>query len=134
VEVTNLAKADVHSGSAASMGATIGGSLDLKRKKGAFGTEAFRPTVFAGYETNNRQKIAGTALTYSNPRFFANADFTYRAADNYKAGNGTEIPYSQFTKYNMSVIAGYKLSERQHVEASVIYDHAVDVGYPALPM
>ncbi len=134
VEITNLAKANVHGGQSGSTGATIGGSLDLEREKSSFGEKAFNGTAFAGFETNNQQKILGTALSYSNARFFTDVDFTFRDAENYKAGGGEEILYSQFTKYNVSAITGYKIGEHQHVEASVIYDHAVDVGYPALPM
>ncbi len=135
VEITNLAKANVHSGQSGSTGATIAGSLDLVRKKSFFDEErTFGGTAFAGFEANNRQKIAGSTLSYSGPGFFTDVDFTFRDAGNYKAGGGEEILYSQFTKYNVSAIAGYKMDEHQHIEASVIYDHALNVGYPALPM
>src|SRR5690606_125165 len=66
--------------------------------------------------------------------FFTNVDLTFRDAENYKAGGGREVLYSQFTKYNASAVVGYKIKQHQHIEASVIYDHAVNVGYPALPM
>lgn len=135
VEITNLARANVHSGpSGPSGGATIAGSLDLVRKKSFFGEKNLKGSVFSGFESNNLQKIAGTALSFSQPKFFADIDFTWRNAKNYKAGNGNEILYSGFTKYNMSVITGFKINEHEHIETSVIYDQAVDVGYPALPM
>lgn len=135
VEISNLAKADVHSGQEGSAGgATIAGSVDLVRRKGTFNDAGFDAMVFSGFETNNRQKIAGTSLSYSKSRVFTDANVTYRKAQNYKAGGGEEVLYSPFTKFNMSAIAGYKINEHQHIEASLIYDRATDVGYPALPM
>ena len=135
VEVTNLARATIHSGSASSTGgSTIAGTLDLVRKKGSFGQSALNGMAFTGFETNNKQKIVGGSLNYSHPKFFSDVDFTIRDAVNYRAGGGQEIQYSQFTKYNISAQAGYKIQEHQQIEASLIYDKAVDVGYPALPM
>ena len=135
VEVTNLSKANIHSGqSGAVNGATIAGSIDLVRRQSGFENGGFRGSVFTGLETANMQKIAGLALQRSCDVFFTDVDFTYRDADNYKAGGGKEILYSQFTKYNVSAIAGWKINDHGQVTGSLIYDRAVDTGYPALPM
>ncbi|ODS87562.1 MAG: hypothetical protein ABS46_00080 [Cytophagaceae bacterium SCN 52-12] len=135
VETTNLASATVHNGPSGSTGgATVAGSLDLVRKKGSFGRGGFNSSIFGGFEANNRLKTGGTGVAYSGETFFANADVTYRHADNYRAGGGTEIRNSGFSKLNMSAIAGYKADEHRHLEASLIFDRASDVGYPALPM
>ncbi len=135
VETTNLARATVHSGPSGSAGgSTIAGSLDLARKKGTFGRGELTGSVFGGFEANNRQKTGGTGVAYSGETFFANADVTFRNAGNYRAGGGTEILYSGFKKLNMSAIAGYKAGEHRQLEASLIFDRASDVGYPALPM
>lgn len=135
VEITNLSQANIHSGQAgAANGATIAGSVDLVRRQSGFGGKTFSGSVFTGIESSNNQKIAGTTLQHSSEKFFADIDFTYRDAENYKAGGGTKILYSQFTKYNVSAIGGYKISPHQQLKASLIYDRAIDVGYPALPM
>lgn len=135
VEITNFSKANISSGpSGASHGGTIAGNIDLVRKRAGFNNAGFKGSLFSGFESVNQQLIAGTGISYSSDQFFTNLDFTYRDADNYKAGGGDEIMYSQFTKYNLSAIAGYKLTDHQSVEASLIYDRATDVGYPALPM
>ncbi|MBX2954450.1 MAG: TonB-dependent receptor [Leadbetterella sp.] len=150
VEITNLAKATVHSGQSGSAGgATIAGSIDLSRRKTGFSVkqsggdapgetsrgEASRGgMVFTGFETNNRQKIAGFSLFHSGEKLFADVDFTFRDAENYRAGGKREIEFSPFTKYNVSVISGWKIAEHRELEASLIYDRAVHVGYPALPM
>lgn len=135
VEITNLARANIHSGQTGSLGgSTVAGSLDLVRSKSFFGERLLKGAAFTGFETNNQQKIAGTQLSYSSPKIFTDIDFTYRSAKNYKAGGGEEVLYSQFLKYNMSATAGYNINGHQYIEASLIYDRAVNVGYPALPM
>lgn len=135
VEITNLSSADIHNGQSGAMhGATIAGGIDLVRQQSSFESPGFKGRVFTGFETNNRQKIAGTKLQYVGRTFFTDLDFTYRDAENYKAGGSQEILYSQFSKYNLSAVTGLKIRENKMVKASVIYDRALDVGYPALPM
>lgn len=135
VEITNFSKANIITGNSGSEhGGTIAGSIDLIRRKTGFGKNSWGGSVFSGFETVNKQKIIGTDLHYSADKFYTNLDFTYRDAENYKAGGNQEILYSQFTKYNLSAIAGIKINDKQSVEASMIYDRATDVGYPALPM
>jgi iron complex outermembrane receptor protein len=135
VETSNLSKAVVKSGQAgAAHGATVAGSIDLVRKKAGFGAAAMQTGIVTGYESNNRQRILGADWQIVRPGFYADLDFTYRKADNYKAGDKQEILYSQFTKYNLSAITGFKWNDHQQLEASLIFDNASDIGYPALPM
>lgn len=135
VEITNLSKADVHSGqSGAANGATIAGSIDLVRRKSGFNNTGFKGSLFTGFEGSNQQKIAGLTLQYATNKYFTDMDFTIRDAENYSAGGGKEILYSGFTKYNMSLTSGFKINEHQQLSASIIYDKATNIGYPALPM
>lgn len=135
VEITNLSKADVQSGQSGAMhGSTIAGSIDLIRNQGVFDNSGWNGMVMLGLESNNYQQIAGTKLNYQGKRFFSNIDFTFRDADNYKAGKRLEVLYSQFRKYNTSGAFGFQINEHQALKASVIYDLATNVGYPALPM
>jgi len=135
VEISNLSEAAISSGQqGAENGATIGGSIDLKRRKTGFNETGWKVGVNTGGESNGEQKIAGAELQYANNSFYFNTDIMYRDAENYKAGGNREVLHSQFTKYNLSAISGFKLSENQAIEGSFIYDEANDVGYPALPM
>lgn len=135
VEVSNLSEATVASGQQASChGATIGGSIDLKRNQFNLREDGWNGSLTSGFESNNQQKIIGAALGYTNQKFFAHVDFMNRDAENYKAGEGKEINFSQFTKYNISVNAGYFINKKNVLETSFIYDRATNVGYPALPM
>lgn len=135
VEIANLSTININSGHAsATGGSTIAGTMDLKKKKGSFAAKDLSGTTYFGLETNNLQKIFGTSMSFKHPKLFLDIDFTFRDANNYKSGGGNEVDYSQFTKYNVSSIIGYNINKHQHIEASIIYDHAVDVGYPALTM
>ncbi|MBX2932565.1 MAG: hypothetical protein KF781_11530 [Chitinophagaceae bacterium] len=140
VENTNLSLAKIKEGQSGSeYGGTIAGSIDLIRRKTGFKQEKkLTGSAFAGFESNNKQQIYGATLNYSSPQFFTDIDFTYRNAKNYQSGyksnQSNTILYSQFTKYNISAITGFKINDKQVIEASLIYDKATDVGYPALPM
>lgn len=135
VEVSNLSEATICSGQeGARFGSTIGGSIDLKRNLNNFGNQKWNFNFHSGFETNNQQKIIGTALNYSDSLFCVDTDIMLRDAENYKAGNNKEVLFSQFKKLNFSFTSGFKLSKNKLVEGSLIYDKATDVGYPALPM
>lgn len=135
VEISNLSKALISDGqSGAEHGGTIAGSIDLVRRKSGFGNQGWGGSFFTGGESVNYQKIIGSTVQYSGEHVFADLDVTYRDAENYFAGGRKEVLYSQFTKYNISAITGIKINENQHLEASLIFDEATDVGYPALPM
>lgn len=135
VEVSNLSEVTVTSGQeGACFGATIGGAIDLKRNRNQFGLPKWDFNMNSGYEFNNRQKIIGMSVNYADSLFYSDTDFMFRDASNYKAGNSKEILFSQFRKMNFSTALGYKLGNTKLVEASVIYDKATNVGYPALPM
>jgi iron complex outermembrane receptor protein len=135
VEISNLSAAKIANGQQGSChGTTIGGAINLERNKNNFGTENWKFNVNTGYESVNSQKIIGTNIQFKNTKFYNDANFMLRNANNYKAGNNMEIPYSQFHKFNISETIGVKLNDKNLAEASVIYDKATDVGYPALPM
>lgn len=135
VEISNLSEAEISSGQKGSChGNTIGGAVDLKRRKSGFGEKKWNFSVNSGFETANLQKIFGVGSGFKSENFYTDISFMMRNAENYKAGGNTEIPFSQFGKINISGISGVKIGENKFAEVSVIYDKATDVGYPALPM
>ncbi|WP_350284866.1 TonB-dependent receptor [uncultured Croceitalea sp.] len=135
VDVSNLSDIHVASGQqGAQHGAVIGGAIDLRLEKGNFKPEDWVGSVETGFESNNAARIVGAELNYSNNAFYVDTDIIYRKAENYVAGGGEEVNFSQFEKYNLSLNGGYKLNDDQKLVASFIYDEARDVGYPALPM
>ena len=111
VEVSNLSEATISSGQQGSChGNTIGGTIDLKRSQRRFAKSGWEFIVNSGFESNNRQKIIGSAINYADSLFYIDTDVMFRDADNYKAGNNKEIEFSQFRKLNFSATSGYKLN------------------------
>ncbi len=135
VDVSNLSEVHVKSGQqGAENGSTIGGGIDLKLQKSSFNKEVLNVGFDTGYETNGNAKIASAELNFSNNKYFLNADAIYRKSDNYKAGGNKEILYSQYEKYNISAVAGAKISKNGAIIGAIIFDRATNVGYPALTM
>ncbi|WP_413998032.1 TonB-dependent receptor plug domain-containing protein [Flavobacterium sp. W1B] len=135
VEVSNLSEATIVSGQqGGNHGATIGGAVDLKRNRSGFTALGWDTSINTGFETNGKQKIVGTSINYGGSSFYLDTDFMYRNAENYTAGNKQVVLFSQFKKINISATSGFKFDENKLIEASLIYDKATDVGYPALPM
>lgn len=135
VDVSNLSEAEIGSGQqGAAFGSTIGGGINLKLDKSNFKPTGWTGTLESGFETNNAMRVFGGELNYSDETFYFNLDGIYRKADNYKAGGNKEVHFSQFEKYNFSVSTGYKLTTDKSISATLIYDEANDVGYPALTM
>ena len=135
VDVSNLAQAQIGSGQQGSVfGSTIGGGINLKLDKGNFRSTGWNGRLESAFESNNLMRVFGGALNYSDEKFYLDTDIIYRKADNYKAGGNQTIQFSQFEKYNFSINSGYKLAKDKSISATIIYDKASNVGYPALTM
>ncbi|APD07771.1 hypothetical protein UJ101_02271 [Flavobacteriaceae bacterium UJ101] len=135
VDISNLEKIDLNSGQGgAQYGHTLGGGINMGLRKGSFNDIGLQSKIDLGYETNGAGKIGGFETNYSTNKFYLNMDGIVRDYEDYKAGNGEKVEYTQFTKYNASTNLGYLLNEKQTLEGLFILDYAKDVGYPALPM
>jgi iron complex outermembrane receptor protein len=136
VESNNLSTIDIKSGQEGSLhGATVAGSIDLKRKNTPFGLQKkFNSAYQTGFEFNNNQLFNLGNLSYSSDKFVADGSISFRKAGNYYDGNNDEINHSQYNKFNTSVGLAYKTSELSSIRVDAIYDRAKDVGFPALPM
>ncbi|TDS12938.1 iron complex outermembrane receptor protein [Sphingobacterium paludis] len=136
LEVNNLATVDIASGQSGNMhGATVGGSIDLKRRNTAF---AERPTWSGAYQTgfefNNKQVFNLGNVSFADQRFVFDGSASFRKAGNYSDGLGNEVRHSQYTKLNSAVGMAYKTGRLSSVRVDAIFDQAKDVGFPALPM
>ena len=146
VESGNLQSISLNSGLNGNPQATgnIGGALDLKLRKAGFlndrslhGLNGLNAQV--GYETNGNVQVYGADGSHSSQSFYVNAGAFFRHADNYKAGDGKKVQFSQFQKVNAFLNSGFKFPPnrgdgRGALEATFIFDRATDVGYPALNM
>ena len=136
VESSNLQSILLNSGLNGNPQSTgnIGGSLDLKLRKAGFNADPFHVNADVGYETNGHLQVYGADASFSTQRFYTNGGVFYRHADNYKEGGGRKVEFSQFQKVNAFANAGVKLTDRNILEGTFIFDRATDVGYPALNM
>lgn len=135
VEISNLSEAEISSGQQGSThGATIGGAIDLKRNRTGLKYNGWQLDANIGFETNGNRRILGSKANYSTEKFFLDTDVLFRDAENYEAGGNRKIQFSQFRKLNFSGTTGLAIDNHKLVEASLIYDRATGVGYPALPM
>lgn len=135
VDVSNLSQAHIASGQQGTEhGNTIGGAINLELDRGNFKETGLYGGVETGFESNNQMSVVGAEINYSDSNYYVDTDIIYRKAENYFTGGDEEVEFSQFEKYNVSANGGYKLAEDQALTASLIYDEARDVGYPALTM
>ncbi|ALJ05503.1 TonB-dependent receptor [Pseudalgibacter alginicilyticus] len=136
VESNNLSEIVIKSGQEGSLhGATLAGSIDLKRKSTAFGlSKKWNGAYQTGFEFNNSQIFNLGNLSYSSSKFVADGSISYRKAENYSDGNNNKINHSQYNKFNTSFGIAFKTSYLSSVRVDAIFDKATDVGYPALPM
>nr|WP_228375177.1 MULTISPECIES: TonB-dependent receptor [Chryseobacterium] len=136
LESNNLSSIDIKSGQQGSMhGATIAGSIDLKRKSTPFGLEKKWGGAYqTGFEFNNKQAFNLGSVSYSGNRFVIDGSISYRKAGNYDNGNGDEVKHSQFTKFNTGLGVAYKTGPLSSLRVDAIFDMAKNVGFPALPM
>lgn len=112
----------------------IGGSIDLKLRKAGFEATPQQYNVAVGYEANGRLQTYGADAALSSSRCYTNLGAFYRHASNYRAGDGSQVQFSQFQKVNAFWNGGWQPADGHIVEATVILDRATDVGYPALNM
>ncbi|MBZ4190541.1 TonB-dependent receptor plug domain-containing protein [Niabella beijingensis] len=136
VESNNLSAIDIKSGQEGSLhGATVAGSIDLKRKSTPFSLEKkWGGSYQTGFEMNNKQFFNLGNVSYSTNRFVADGSVSYRKAGDYYDGNNDEVKHSQYNKFNTSLGMAYKTSPFSALRVDAIFDVAKDVGFPALPM
>ncbi|MBD78420.1 MAG: hypothetical protein CL840_05840 [Crocinitomicaceae bacterium] len=133
IEPINLKKAEVSCHSNASMqGSNVGGSLNLRTRKAKFSTIAGElngslNSVSMGQDFSGGVNLGGKKLAIR-------MNGAIRNHDNYKAGGGEIIKYTQYQKQNLSINLRNRLGEKWILEGDYLYDEANDVGFAALPM
>ncbi|MCO5235083.1 MAG: hypothetical protein M9933_02350 [Chitinophagaceae bacterium] len=112
IESNNLSSVDIKSGQEGSLhGATVAGSIDLKRKTTPFTPgKKYSGAYQTGFEFNNNQFFNLGNLSYSSNKFVADGSISFRKAGNYYDGNNEEVNHSQYNKFNTSVGLAYKTS------------------------
>ena len=136
IEPNNLANIDINLGNDEAIdGASTGGCVSFNLKTPKFNANK---RVFARvgmkYNTVAKGFDQLVDLNLNKNNLAIRSSFVHRKAQNYKAGGGNEVRYSQFEKYNYSFAMSYRLPHDQLLSFTFLGDDAIDVGYPALPM
>lgn len=118
----------------AEFGSTIGGTLNMKLAEPRLGPPGIKGRVGADIQSSTRALNYFSAVNISRAASAYRANVTYRKSQNYHAGGGEEVPYSQFEKLNIAVAAKYILGENDTLQADALWDHGWNIGFPALPM
>lgn len=135
VEPQNLQRIQAMPGVSGSMyGSTTGGSLNMELAEAAVGNDKFFGRSGIDYQSaaNNFNFFSTVNAGRATSGYRINA--TYRKSDNYRAGGGEVIRYSQYEKINASASGKWTLSKFDTLLADVLFDQGWNIGFPALPM
>ena len=134
ITTNQMSQAEIQSGQwGASLGPTLGGSLDLGIIRPEFHQET-SGIITSGWSSNHREQVQEITVNTSGYRWALRGGYSRRAADAYSDGNGTTVDFSQYSKQNASLLAAYRWNAQSRLDLTLIIDDARDVGYPALPM
>lgn len=136
VEPNNMRSISVQHGVGGSMfGSTIGGSVNMQTA-GATLDPDNRVTgeVGAGFQSAALGANGLFSVNYGRKRWAIRANGLYRRFNNYRAGGGRIVEFSQFEKWNGSLSGKVLLTDRDILRFDLLMDEAYNVGYPALPM
>ena len=136
IEPLNLQNIQVQTGAASLLnGASVGGNINMKLAEAGFdGDSRLSGTVSSGYQSAANALYESLSLDYSTGNWGIKATGTYRKSNEYRAGGGQKVAYSQFEKFNYSLSGKYRLNDQWHLKASLLADDGRNIGYPALPM
>jgi len=97
-------------------------------------SKPFYGSLAMGFESISAGKSVLATMGGNNKKWGWLLDGVYRKNENYSDGNGNIVPFSQFEKYNIHSAIKYNINTQHSFKLDVLYDKALNVGYPALPM
>mgnify|MGYP001587300483 CR=1 FL=1 len=135
-ETSNLESISVsHGGNADLNSNALGGGLNLNLKEASFSGTPKTSGLFGSSLASNTSGInLFGQLNHQNKRWGLFLQASAKKYGNYYAGGGEEVEFSHYQKMNTTANFAYKLSKKEVLKVNFLYDKAVDVGYPSLPM
>lgn len=109
-------------------------SLDLRTKKLSLAKTKPSGFVNSGFNSNGFGRVLNGEVKFSNGKSALSGQAFFTKSDNYIAGGGEEILFTQYTKLNASLHYKRKFGDNANLSFKYIADRAYDIGYAALPM
>ncbi len=136
IEPINLQSLQVQTGNKGFVnGSATGGTLNMKMAEPEFTQNNTLSGIFnSGYQTAAKAIYESALLNYASGRWAFRVSGTYRNNQDYRAGGGDIISFSQFRKTNYSLSAKYQPDDNTYIKADMLADDGWNIGYPALPM
>lgn len=136
IEPTNLKSITIQHGTkGCQTGCNIGGSMDMALQEPNCGSNhPFYSTLSFGYESVSNGRNALFSMGYAKNKWLWGLNGVYRKNDSYISGAGIKVPFSQFEKSNIHTVLKFLADSANNFKADILYDQALNVGYPALPM
>lgn len=135
VEPQNLQSIQAMMGTNGSMlGSTIGGTLNMKLAEPVVGHGNLSARSGVDFQSAARAVNYFLAVNAGRAQSGYRVNVNYRNSNNYRAGGGEVIRYSQYEKINLSVAGKWSLAKYDTLQADVLLDQGKNIGFPALPM
>jgi len=136
VEPNNLKSISVNEGPGPDAeGSTVGGGINFKlNQPGLNASKEISGLIGAGYQTDANTTQTLGSLQYSTKRFAILVNGLYRSAQDYAAGGGEKILYSQYSKWNGGLSAKYQVNSHSYLNLNYLQDEGYNIGFPALTM
>jgi iron complex outermembrane receptor protein len=135
VEPINLTAIQAKTGVQASeFGSTFGGSLNMRLAEPIVGQHARWQKAGLDLQSASRATNFYSTFNHGANKSGYLGSVTFRKSNNYAAGGGQEVLYSQYTKLNVSTSGKWSLGNADTLRADVLFDQGWNIGFPALPM
>lgn len=136
IEPSNLDNLSVQSTALGiSKGSSIGGTINMQLQEPKF--ESSKKTLLSfssGYQSAASSLFQTVRVNQSVGNWAFLSSATLRKANNYRAGGGEKINFSQYSKVNYSFSAIHKLGQRSSIKFDLLGDDGWNIGYASLPM
>ena len=114
---------------------SIGGGFNFKIKQPKLNAaKPWSGMAGLGYESNGNALQTLASMDYSGKRLGINVNGIFRSSQNYRAGGGEKVSFSQYHKWNGSMSAKFQVSDHHYLQLNYIQDEGWDIGYPSLTM
>ncbi len=135
VATNNLAEIALQDPTEGALQSGQAGAVNLKTARARLGKRPeWRWNAGLRGQTNGGGAQAMMNLERRKQNWAVRLNGSWQKRTPYIDGRGQKVDFTQYEKQNWALSGVYRLSPQDKLQAQVVYDRAVDVGYPSLPM